>query len=660
MIDPRKIWSSSQLPTLPTVAVRLLDLSRNPDADLKDVIAVIKADPAISAKILKSTNSSFFGFRSEVTSIERAVPLLGTTVVTSLALSFSLVEAAMNDGPLAAHYNDFWMQSLVQAAAAETLAKHCGRGLDCEYFLTGLLIDIGRLAMLKTVGADYGRLLEAAQQQDRDLHEVERERLGFDHVEIGVQLMKHWKLPDALAAAAASHHIPLGSVPEQQSSPYFELIKSSVVAAAVGDYFCHSNKGLALTRLKRLTHALYDFSPQRLNWFLGETKDRVDQAGELFRVDTGELCHPSDLMALANDQLAQLAMKEHLAGTQAAVQRNEIEREKQELESRNRELQILAIRDPLTNVYNRAYFNDALAKEIERGRQTASTVGVIFSDIDKFKPLNDTYGHQFGDRVLQRVATAFGEVLRRCDVLARFGGEEFVVLVSRPTEKGLAKLAERIRARVEAEDVRLENTRIPVTVSLGAALTIPPREDGNPGNTAELLIEAADSAMYRSKENGRNQAHVRSLLDEHERQMLDAIVQRRFSRWLVKQDVLDILGVSQALLQCPPPPIRLGELAVREEHLDEQSVQRILEAQQDTNERFGTTAIRLGLLTEDQLIHLLVLQNEDPYALAQALVRTGQLAPERGAALLEEYLTEATPPPQPTASLPLLETATPQ
>ena len=109
MIDPTKIWSSSQLPTLPSVAIHLLELSKDPETEIRDVIEVIKTDPAISAKILKSTNSSFFGFNSKVTSIDRAVPLLGTTVVTSLALSFSLVDAAMTTGPMVEHYNAYWM-----------------------------------------------------------------------------------------------------------------------------------------------------------------------------------------------------------------------------------------------------------------------------------------------------------------------------------------------------------------------------------------------------------------------------------------------------------------------------------------------------------------------------------------------------------------------
>ena len=87
MLDLQRILKSSQLPTVPTVALRLLELTRDPEVEVSEIVDTVKSDPAIAAKILKATNSSFFGFKSEITSLARAVPLLGTTVVTSLAMT---------------------------------------------------------------------------------------------------------------------------------------------------------------------------------------------------------------------------------------------------------------------------------------------------------------------------------------------------------------------------------------------------------------------------------------------------------------------------------------------------------------------------------------------------------------------------------------------
>ena len=99
MIDPTKIWSQTQLPSLPSVAARLLELTRNPETELSQVVQAIKADPAISAKIVRAANSTFFGVRTEVTGIERAVSMLGPTVANSLALSFALTNDATSDSP---------------------------------------------------------------------------------------------------------------------------------------------------------------------------------------------------------------------------------------------------------------------------------------------------------------------------------------------------------------------------------------------------------------------------------------------------------------------------------------------------------------------------------------------------------------------------------
>ena len=235
MIDPTKIWSSSQLPTLPSVAIHLLELSKDPETEIRDVIEVIKTDPAISSKILKSTNSSFFGFNSKVTSIDRAVPLLGTTVVTSLALSFSLVDAAMTTGPMVEHYNAYWMQSIVQGVSAEVLSKYSREGLECEYFLAGLLTDLGRLAMLKTIPDEYQPALQKSADEQRDLYVVESEMLGINHVEAGIKLMENWSLSENLIKAAMLQHVPLQQLTAEAGYGDFELIKAVAAASSVGD-----------------------------------------------------------------------------------------------------------------------------------------------------------------------------------------------------------------------------------------------------------------------------------------------------------------------------------------------------------------------------------------------------------------------------------------
>jgi len=643
MIDPTRIWSLSQLPTLPAVVVRLLEMSRDAETEIRDVIELIKSDPALSAKIVKAANSTYFGIKSEVKAIDRAVPLLGTTVTTSLALSFSLNESAMSRGPLASHYQDYWRQSIVQASAAEMLGLRIAPVLAPEFFLCGLLQDLGRLAMLKTIPQEYLPVLEKAKADGTPLHEVEKRALGFDHIEIGANLMEHWKLPDALIDAVRLHHASLDALLAERGSPQFPLSAATAVSACVGDYFCTPAKGLALERLRALAAQCFQFSSEQVEEFLVKCDERIEHAADLFQVDVTDLGDPADLMVQANEQLAQLAMREHVASTQANLRQQEAEKERKELESRNRELQRQALHDPLTQVYNRQFFDETLEREASRCRRSAAALGVLFIDIDHFKSVNDTYGHQFGDQVLKQVSQAIQSAIRASDVLARYGGEEFVVLASQPTEKGIEKLAERIRERVAQETFHSADQLVKVTCSIGGAIAIPARNDDQIG---QELVAAADECLYEAKRAGRNRVCSRSLVRDADRQLMQLMTIHRFSRWLVSQQLLDVPTVSRALIESTTPHARIGELAVEQGYLTAEQVTQILHEQERTGERFGAIAVRLGHLTQDQLVHVLTLQQENPKQLAGLLIQRGLMPPDKALAALEQYLrTEAPPRP---------------
>jgi len=622
MIDPQRIWSSPQLPTLPDVAAKLLALSKNPQTETKDVVEAIMLDRAIAAKILRSTNSSYFGLRSEITSIERAVPILGTTVASSLALGFSLADSSTNAGPLSDWFSSYWLRSVVQGVTAELLGENMDHGLECDYFLAGLLTDLGHLAMLKVLGEEYVPVLQAADDEHRELCVVEQDRLGFDHVEIGTQLMRNWQLPEILISSAELHHTSLERIAEQKSEPHFDLIAAVAAASAVGDYFCSQNNGLALSRLQALSTEFLAFHESDVEEFLRNAQTRIDEAGEMLSADTDELGDPNDLHTEAKEQLAQFHLREHAVGSPDASHASFPQHDQRTLEASTLIPPSHALHDPLTKIYNRTFFDEALKNELNRCSRDAKTVGIVFCDIDQFKRLNDTFGRQFGDHVLERVASACGKVIRKTDVLARYGGEEFVLLAIHPTENGLDKICERIRACVESEEIFSETIRVPVTVSLGAAFAIPSRD--NEG-LAERLITAAGEATLDSKRNGRNQVHVRSLLSDMQKRLRQMVNERRFSRWLVDREILDIPAVSRALSEHRAEHVRIGESACQLGLLTEEQVDEIVSRQTGSNDRFGEIAVQMKFLSEENLAMLLALQQEDPAVLADALVRLNLL-----------------------------------
>jgi diguanylate cyclase (GGDEF)-like protein len=630
-----KILKSPQLPSVPAVAIKLLDLVQNMDSSTRDIVETIKSDPALAAKILRSANSSYFSFRSEVHTLEQAVPLIGRTVITSLALSFSLSAEAMTDGPLGQHYKQFWLQSVVQASAAETLAGYVDRkSMSGELFMTGLLIDLGQLAMLRVLRDDYLPVIEKLQDDDADLQQCEKEVLGFDHAEVGARLMQQWKFPQPMCDAALHHHGQPADVTNEDS---LELAHLMMVASSVGDYFCSGTPGAALTRLRELTTVPFHFSEETLADFLEKTDERVQVTAELLSADTDELLSAADLMSQACEQLAAISIAQHQQNQETLVQQKLGELERLDLETQNRQLREQAFCDPLTSLYNRRYFDESMQREIDRSCRRGNPMGVLFVDVDRFKRLNDTYGHQFGDTVLARLGSIISKNVRTSDIAARYGGEEFVVLAVDVSESGLHILAERIRQAVEDELFDFDGTTVSVTVSVGATFASLCCGDQS---LASQVIESADAAMYESKRRGRNCVTMNSMATDLERRIAHLVAENRFSHWLVERKVIDGADMFKAAESSRPPEVRLGESAFSKGWLKKADVQKVLDIQESTGERFGAIAHRLELLNEHQLALLLAEQSECSDILQEQLIDAGLISAQEAGVLFSEFFHE--------------------
>jgi diguanylate cyclase (GGDEF)-like protein len=157
------------------------------------------------------------------------------------------------------------------------------------------------------------------------------------------------------------------------------------------------------------------------------------------------------------------------------------------------------VKDALTAVHNRRYLLERLASEVSFARRHSDTIAVLLVDIDLFKRINDTHGHHVGDAVLRVVATAMQRVLRPEDLVARFGGDEFVIVTRSITHENARILAERLRAHVAGVQLPLEESPS-ITVSIGITFAGP--EDSY--KTPDALLNQADQAMYDAKHAGRN------------------------------------------------------------------------------------------------------------------------------------------------------------
>jgi diguanylate cyclase (GGDEF)-like protein len=176
----------------------------------------------------------------------------------------------------------------------------------------------------------------------------------------------------------------------------------------------------------------------------------------------------------------------------------------QELIAAREQLRIQATHDPLTGLLNRGAFFDNLHKDVAWASRHQACLALVMADLDHFKEINDRYGHMAGDAVLRESARRLRGTLRASDSIGRYGGEEFIIAVVDCSPSNAADLAERFRLSVSAQPIQASGTLIPVTLSVGVAVTSDMKH-------ADRLLPAADDALYRAKHGGKNRVEVAAL-----------------------------------------------------------------------------------------------------------------------------------------------------
>jgi diguanylate cyclase (GGDEF)-like protein len=212
----------------------------------------------------------------------------------------------------------------------------------------------------------------------------------------------------------------------------------------------------------------------------------------------------SSEVVLVDDVSALKHAEEQVTRLNAELARRAVERV--ELTQTIRELEELALRDPLTGLLNRRGFEERLSEEVGRAQRYGAELSLLLVDIDHFKRVNDTFGHSAGDVALNLVASLLAQQRRASDVVARYGGEEFAVLAPHTAREGALTLGQRLCAAVREHPFRIRGRLERLSVSVGVA-TLSVRVDG----AQELIFEAADRALYAAKREGRDRVLVQDL-----------------------------------------------------------------------------------------------------------------------------------------------------
>jgi diguanylate cyclase (GGDEF)-like protein len=627
--NPRfdELKATGKLPSPSGVALAIIELCGRDGATLDQIAHAVRADPALSGRLIKFANSAVHGPRRPVVSITEAIRMVGVSTVRQLVLGFSLLGQYRDGACKAFDYGRYWSRSLAMAIAAQMVCQRLRTVAPDEAFTCGLLAGVGTLSLATLYPEEFGALLtEHPGHGGVAFARLERERFATDHGELGAALLEDWHLPPLFVSAAFHHeafeeaHLPEGSreytvcgmlnlaaqladfcmaqdgerriaVPElilacaklgldeatlaklsdelaahwrewgrilevkTQDVPPFEEIaeetepplpvaldlgaprggkafqpldilvvdddrsilmvlehllrglghrvataqdgKSALARAVslrpqiiISDWIMPGLDGVTLCKALRETE-----EGQQIYFIILSALEQDDQLIEAFESGVDDyLTKPFTPRVLA----ARLRAGQRVIRLQEETRRDgeHMRRFAAELAVANRRLQQAALTDPLTGLPNRRYAMERLEQEWAASSRSRRPLCCILIDIDQFKQVNNTHGHEFGDLMLRQFAALLRKDARTEDVICRIDGEEFAVIAPDTTTSAALNLAERLRAAVARARFTSGSIAVSLTVSVGVAERAPGME------RIDELMRAADRALEDAKRAG--------------------------------------------------------------------------------------------------------------------------------------------------------------
>lgn len=487
MFTVQQFANTSQLPTLPEIAMQLVEIAYQDNPDFREVSRIVRSDPVISGKILKLTNSALFGFRHRVDTIEQAIPKLGITLLRTLVLSFHLSSHKTRQDELGPVFQRHWRSSLTQAVLAELIAEKI-EGVDAPTcFLGAMLQDIGILAMLSEAPVEYmDQVLSRADFPNVDA--AERSHFGFSHTHVSVEIMKKWGLDESFGSAIQHHHDRMSASTPMRKQKLKAILQAANLGTAVlfSTHTSAMSLDFSLDQWVGFMKTHFGMSVFQTEELMSEVNQRVEEYSILFKFSIGERVQADRVVARAKDLLQEIALKNQIqlmsknAGGKRRVDDDEL------------------YQDSLSGLYNRRFLDEKLSNQLTASFRKQQPIALMFLDVDKFKKINDTYGHAAGDKAIRHVATWLVDSIRKNDLAIRLGGDEFLVILKTVNERHFEKIAMRIAKEVPPL-MLADGESVEISLSLGCTIYQPAA-----GDPADLnwLIDQADKSMYQVKKSG--------------------------------------------------------------------------------------------------------------------------------------------------------------
>lgn len=482
-----RLKAQIDFPSPSRVATEIISLARDPDIEMSKVALAVGRDPAITAKILRIANSAFYAQRRPSQNLRQALVIIGLNAALTLALSFSLVSSMRALRPVGIDYPRFWRRSLVAATAARAFCEVSKVSHPEDVFLAALLQDMAVLAIDRASRDFYCKLRQPATHAD--WLEYEKLELGKDHAPYSALLLRTWNLPERICKAVEYSHSPEGLPPGSDDARFASCV---TLGSDLAEAVLATDRAKSISALAERAQKLLGMDRERLNDVVAHILKLIPETEELYET---ALIAPED----ADNVLAEARELLAVRNLHALQEVSALQATTSVLLSRTEEAEDSSRRD-VTGVLNRPWLDRLLDREFTQAVVFGRDLSVAHVDIDRFKSVNERHGTQIGDSVLRSCAQVLQSCVRGSDLVARFSGEEFMVVLPGADQTIARQVAQRILQAVAETDHDPQTGGVNITVSVGIATYTPKHRF----TSTLALLEAADHALYAAKLCGRN------------------------------------------------------------------------------------------------------------------------------------------------------------
>lgn len=500
-----RVCRNESLPTVPAVAMTIMQRCKDEDVDIRKLASLVSSDPALAARILRLANSAALCGRQQIKSVSSALMRLGLRLTHATVLGFAL--AANTDAMGEFDSEHFWRYALTTSHAAREICKATGFLDPDDAFAAGLLQDVGVLALHCAMAQDYRAVLEDHMASALPLDQLEQEAIGTTHMLVGAELLGKWGLPAEVSDPVRHHHCSddelTGGLPEQA----LQLAKTLRLADGIAQVFNGPDRNVRHEDVMRVAKNMFGLGESQTRKLLSDVGAGVQSAAVAFEVDVRSVLSYAEIRTRSMQRVIELTAEIEAGFREYQARAEQTQEELSQLEEEHRKVSEQATYDKLTGAMAREAFMERLESEVDRAFEEEYPFAFALLDIDRFKSVNDSLGHLAGDKLLECFGDQLQRGVRQGDVIGRYGGDEFAILLPQADLDSAVRVAERLRRGVGHASRSWVEGLDGVTISVGLV-----HSDGSPiARNPQRLVEEADRCLYAAKEDGRNCVRYRSL-----------------------------------------------------------------------------------------------------------------------------------------------------